>query len=136
MKIEDQPPPKAGGVPVWPLVIQDMRDRDQVGRQRYGTPLQASNGRDALVDAYQEALDLAVYMRQRIEEERWIPTEERLPEERTSSCLVTLRTGRVCVGTFYQRAEVLWLDAGCCILDVIAWKPLPAPYVGPMPRGE
>ena len=69
MKIEDQPPPKTTkGKPIWELVIQDMRDRDQVGRKRYGTPLQAHNGRDSLVDAYQEALDLCVYLRQAIEE--------------------------------------------------------------------
>ena len=36
----------------------------------HGTPLQAHNGRDPLVDAYQEALDLAVYLRQAIEERR------------------------------------------------------------------
>jgi hypothetical protein len=36
--------------------------------QRYGTLLQAGNGRDALVDAYQECLDLACYLRQAIEE--------------------------------------------------------------------
>jgi len=49
-------------------VIDDMQKRDVVGRERYGTPLQATNGRDALVDAYQEALDLVVYLRQAIEE--------------------------------------------------------------------
>ena len=53
--------------PVWELVIEDMRQRDNEGRKKYGTPLQASNGRDALVDAYQEVLDLAVYLRQEIE---------------------------------------------------------------------
>lgn len=53
--------------PIWELVIEDMRERDIEGRKKYGTPLQASNGRDALVDAYQEALDLAVYLRQEIE---------------------------------------------------------------------
>lgn len=53
---------------MWELVIEDMRERDQVGRRRYGTPLQAHNGRRALVDAYQEALDLVVYLRQEIEE--------------------------------------------------------------------
>ena len=69
MRIEDQPDPiRTAGKPVWELVIQDMRDRDQVGRKRYGTPLQAHNGRDSLVDAYQEALDLCVYLRQAIEE--------------------------------------------------------------------
>jgi hypothetical protein len=63
----DQPPPKHNEQPaVWDLVMADMRERDQVGRQRYGTPLQAHNGRDALLDAYAEALDLAVYLRQAV----------------------------------------------------------------------
>lgn len=67
--VEAQPAPEpTHGRPVWELVIEDMQTRDQVGRRRYGVPLQAHNGRDALVDAYQEALDLAVYLRQAIEE--------------------------------------------------------------------
>lgn len=53
---------------VWALVISDMQARDAEGRRKYGTPLQPHNGRDALVDAYQEALDLVVYLRQAIEE--------------------------------------------------------------------
>lgn len=65
----EQPVPVANSsTPIWDLVIADMRERDSVGRQRYGTPLQANNGRDVLVDAYQEALDLVVYLRQAIEE--------------------------------------------------------------------
>lgn len=55
--------------PIWELVIKDMQDRDHIGRAKYGTPLQAHNGRNALIDAYQEALDLAVYLRQLIEEQ-------------------------------------------------------------------
>ncbi len=69
--IEDQPAPtqeSADKPAVWNLVMDDMRERDRVGRARYGTPLQPHNGRDALVDAYQEALDLAVYLRQAIYE--------------------------------------------------------------------
>jgi hypothetical protein len=67
--IVDQPPPTPNERPaVWDLVIADMRERDRVGRERYGTPLQPHNGRDALVDAYQEALDLVVYLRQAISE--------------------------------------------------------------------
>jgi len=67
--IADQPPPVPNERPaVWDLVIADMRERDVVGRARYGTPLQPHNGRDALVDAYQEALDLAVYLRQAVYE--------------------------------------------------------------------
>ena len=65
----DQPPPTPNEKPsVWDLVMEDMRERDQVGRARYGTPLQPHNGRDVLKDAYQEALDLAVYLRQAIYE--------------------------------------------------------------------
>jgi len=54
--------------PIWELVIQDMHARDHVGRQKYGTPLQAHNGRDVLQDAYEEALDLCVYLRQALVE--------------------------------------------------------------------
>jgi len=34
--------------------------------QKYGTYLQTHNGRDALWDAYQEAMDLCMYLRQAI----------------------------------------------------------------------
>ncbi len=39
-----------------------------LGKQRYGTALYANNGRSALRDAYEEALDLACYLRQALEE--------------------------------------------------------------------
>lgn len=69
--IPDEPPPIPNeSIPVWNLVIKDMQERDQVGRERYGTPLQTNNGRDHLVDAYQEALDLVVYLRAEIEERK------------------------------------------------------------------
>jgi hypothetical protein len=64
-----QPAPKPNDrPPVWPLVIADMQARDKLGRERYNVPLQPFNGRDALRDAYEEALDLCVYLRQAIEE--------------------------------------------------------------------
>lgn len=50
------------------LVIADMQKRKEFGIAKYGTPLQAGNGRDALKDAYEEALDLVQYLRQAIEE--------------------------------------------------------------------
>lgn len=65
-----QPAPRPGSEAVWPLVLTDMIDRHVGGMKKYGTPLQTNNGRDALVDAYQEALDLAVYLRQAIEERK------------------------------------------------------------------
>ena len=68
---EEQPAPiPNSGTPIWDLVIEDMTKRDKVGRERYGTPLQANNGRDSLRDAYEEALDLVVYLRQAIEERK------------------------------------------------------------------
>lgn len=67
--VASQPAPlPSSGPPIWPLVVADMQARDQLGRERYGTPLRAHNGRDPLVDAYEEALDLAVYLRQAIVE--------------------------------------------------------------------
>ncbi len=50
------------------LVRADLEAREQVGIERYGTPLQPNNGRDALLDAYEEALDLACYLKQAIVE--------------------------------------------------------------------
>lgn len=47
----------------WSLVIADMAQRDVFGAGKYNTRLQPHNGRDTLTDAYQEALDLAVYLR-------------------------------------------------------------------------
>lgn len=62
-----QPEPVANDLPaVWTLVIDDMQSRHEVGVKRYGTPLQPFNGRDALRDAYDECLDMAVYLRQAI----------------------------------------------------------------------
>lgn len=52
------------------LVIEDARARDAVGRERYGVPLQPGNERDSLRDAYEEALDLMVYLKNcRVERE-------------------------------------------------------------------
>lgn len=65
---QDQPAPEPNDErPAWELVIEDMKARDNLGRARYGTPLQPNNGRDNLVDAYQEVLDLAVYLRCELE---------------------------------------------------------------------
>lgn len=65
----EQPAPVANALPaVWDLVVNDMQARDKVGEARYGVRLQPHNGRDALKDAYAEALDLCVYLRQQLYE--------------------------------------------------------------------
>lgn len=50
------------------LVSEELTERSTVGTERYGTKLRAHNGRDAFLDARQEALDLCMYLRQCIEE--------------------------------------------------------------------
>lgn len=61
-----EPMPKKGGVEVLPAVIEDLKARSEMGREKYGTTLYTDNGRDALNDAYQEALDLCMYLKQAI----------------------------------------------------------------------
>jgi hypothetical protein len=48
---------------VWAIVVDDMHGRDALGMRKYGRPLLPYDGRDTLQDAYEEALDLAVYLR-------------------------------------------------------------------------
>jgi hypothetical protein len=50
------------------LLKADLRARAEAGKVKYGVYLQAHNGRDALVDAYQEATDLVMYLAQKIRE--------------------------------------------------------------------
>lgn len=67
--LTDQPSPKPNNNPeVYKLFTKDLETRYQIGLQRYGVALQAFNGRDALRDAYEEAIDLAFYLRQAIYE--------------------------------------------------------------------
>ncbi len=84
-----EPPPKKNSLPhVWDLVIQDMKDRKALGEDKYGMALQPFNGRDSWIDAYQEALDLAVYLRQKIYEIEYPecrPYPKRKPETETGS---------------------------------------------------
>jgi len=61
-----EPPPCTGDEIVLAHVIADLSDRAQQGKAKYGTYLCTNNGRDALFDAYQEALDLCMYLRQAI----------------------------------------------------------------------
>lgn len=43
------------------LVHDDLERRVTMGAKQYGERLTSHNGRDALNDAYEEALDLALY---------------------------------------------------------------------------
>lgn len=62
-----QPAPRPSPDPAcWDLVLADIAQRDAFGAKKYGQRLTPNDGRDSLIDAYQEALDLAVYLRKAI----------------------------------------------------------------------
>lgn len=62
---DTQPMPKAVEGPIMhEVVIKALEDRLAVGVKRYGQPLRAFNGRDAAQDAFEEVLDLSVYLAQ------------------------------------------------------------------------
>lgn len=83
---EDQPLPQPGrgplshdivisqlrlafpGAAVLDAMCADVQERQQLGIRRYGRPLQAHNGRDVLLDLYEELLDGLAYGATAIEE--------------------------------------------------------------------
>lgn len=67
--MKTQPKPKKNnGDAIVDLVVKEFKARKRLGKKRYGTYLQANNGRDALRDALDESLDLCCYLRQAIAE--------------------------------------------------------------------
>lgn len=57
------------------LVVQEVLRRKDLGIQRYGTTLQANNGRDALQDAIEECVDLLAYLMQvKVERDSGVPS--------------------------------------------------------------
>lgn len=62
--------PKPGKDSVTEAVLADLQARRAMGQKKYGTELKTYNGRDPLIDAYQEALDLCLYLKQAIMERK------------------------------------------------------------------
>ncbi len=60
----EQPKPKGSGNPILGMVLTDLTNRALEGKLKYGEPLLANNGRDALQDLYEELLDAAMYIKQ------------------------------------------------------------------------
>jgi hypothetical protein len=60
----DQPLPKPGRINVQAALRAALHEREAYGRRKYGTALETDNGRDALTDAWEEALDLVTYLTQ------------------------------------------------------------------------
>ncbi len=62
--------PRGRGADVSTLVKRDIERRVTVGARKYGERLRTHNGRSAILDAYQGAFDLVLYLGQHIEESR------------------------------------------------------------------
>lgn len=78
-----EPTPSTSDGPIMhDLVAADIQSRSEFGRNKYGVNLRAFNGRDPLKDAYEEVLDLAVYLRQlmyeRDKREAWLGEHDKL----------------------------------------------------------
>ena len=52
---------------ILPLVVADLGERVEKGVSTYGSALAVDSGNDALRFAYEEVLDLALYLRQELE---------------------------------------------------------------------
>lgn len=112
-----EPPPKHVDGPIMhDLVAGDLKSRSEFGRNKYGTNLRAFNGRDPLKDAYEEVLDLAVYLRQclyeRDKREEWMRTGERVlpPIIRSEQHADPLRARQATSFVDLDQTEVLKLD--------------------------
>ena len=71
---DQQLPAAVEGPIMHDLVAADLMERKAFGTAKYGQPLRAHNGRSFLLDAYEETLDLLVYLRGKLVEEGTLPT--------------------------------------------------------------
>jgi len=62
-KTDSQPHPVADGSDVQRMVIADIEARRLKGIRKYGVPLGVNNGRDHLVDLFEELLDAVCYLK-------------------------------------------------------------------------
>ncbi len=61
---------------IFDLVITDLQERDRIGYETYGNKLtlDLEDGRDPLQDAYEEAMDLTIYLKREIVQKARIMT--------------------------------------------------------------
>jgi hypothetical protein len=57
------PPPQGEGSELYQIVLHDVIRRSEFGAKKYGMPLRETAEVDWLVNAYQELLDLLIYIR-------------------------------------------------------------------------
>lgn len=92
--------------------ITEMRDNDGTGTQQEVCKF--------LVN-YMDVLE------KQMQEPRWIPVSERLPEEK-DYCLCCDKDGYMAIGYISKWSKEWCFEDEEIYIDVIAWMPLPKPY--------
>lgn len=85
---------------LWRDMKLDFRKRAELGKDRYGTYLMSHNGRNALLDLYQELLDAVMYATQ-----HYIECEDQDENKQWALDLVRVLIEE-CVGVRQQLVEV------------------------------
>jgi hypothetical protein len=75
-------------------------------------------------DFSEEALDMAIFALKKLEQDRWIPCNERLPEYGTE-VLTQLSDNDIVTNWVIDEEDEEWFEDG-----VVAWRPLPELYEG------
>jgi len=60
--------PEDEGVLVLPLVLSDLKERAAAGKEKYGKDYRVETRKNALQEAYEEAMDLLMYLRSHLEQ--------------------------------------------------------------------
>lgn len=58
---------------IFPELIKDLEKRNKKGWLTYGKAMTTEDGRNGLQDAYEEAIDLAVYLKKQLLEQEYVP---------------------------------------------------------------
>jgi len=114
---EYQPAPIKGNIVVVDYVLSDIRERAEAGKEKYGTYLETNNGRSPLWDAYQEVLDLAMYLRQAIlEQEAGITENKETSRFEGSPFFTGMHIGQEIKNSFCNcSTSVAITTAGVCV---------------------
>lgn len=75
-----EPCPHQGMDPVFPELLNTIGHRVLMGVEKYGQPLRTHDGRDHLMDAFQEIIDAAMYLQAAIMEREDDETAEPVPD--------------------------------------------------------
>ena len=119
----EQPPPHTGDRIVGAIVLADIRERIELGRQRYGTYLRTHNGLDAEQDAYEELIDAVLYTKQGMLERADLAAEvERLQAQvlALSKLVCVMRDAIPALTALVDKRDAIvdaWAEANIAMLE-------------------